>query len=298
MTHNEERKGLSGFLNILKPPGMTSHDVVAGVRKLLPRKWKVGHLGTLDPAAAGVLPLAVGSATKLIPLIPDLGDRMKAYLGHIQLGVVTQTDDLEGEVVETSSFASVTKQQLQETLPQFVGEIEQVPPQVSAIRKDGVRAYALARQGETVELKARPVKVAKIDLLEFEPRNGRVKIFMVCGSGTYVRSLARDLGRQLGVGGALAFLLRTHSGTFQLSHACSMEELRREGLETKLIPLSTPFASLPEVSIEVALTQKGQRVRGNFPNPGIFRTSDGLLRVSTESTEMAVVEALFSEVDG
>lgn len=232
---------LSGFLNVLKPPGMTSHDVVGAVRRKLERKAKVGHLGTLDPAAAGVLPLAIGKATKLIPQLPNLGPDMKGYLGEVQLGVTTHTDDLEGEVLSRSPVEDLTTEQLEAVLGGFRGEISQVPPQVSAIRKDGVRAYKRVLSGEQVELAARSVTIACLELRETNLEKGRFKIYVRCGSGTYIRSLARDIGERLGVGGALAFLLRTHSGPFHLEQAVSLEELLRDGLEAHLLDCDFPF---------------------------------------------------------
>jgi tRNA pseudouridine55 synthase len=237
---------LTGFLNVLKPPGMTSHDVVGLVRRKLDRKAKVGHLGTLDPAAAGVLPLAIGKATKLIPQLPNLGPDMKGYLGEIQLGVTTHTDDLEGEVLSRTAIESVTRDRLESVLKGFRGEISQVPPQVSAIRKDGVRAYKRVLDGEQVELAPRVVSVACLELRDCDLEAGRFKIYVRCGSGTYIRSLARDIGAELEVGGALAFLLRTHSGPFHLAQAVSLEELHRDGLEPHLLDPDFPFNQSPE----------------------------------------------------
>lgn len=235
----------AGFLNVVKPPGMTSHDVVATVRRRVGgRKAKVGHLGTLDPAAAGVLPLAVGKATKLIAGLPDLGSKMKGYLGQIQLGVTTSTDDLEGEVLsrcEPSELGNISQLQLEKVLSEFRGDIQQVPPSVSAIRKDGKRAYKRVLAGEEVKLDARAVSVGELTLRSVDLENARFEIYVECGSGTYIRSLARDIGSKLGVGGALAFLLRTHSGPFHLEAAASIEEIISNGVEEYLLPCEFPF---------------------------------------------------------
>lgn len=284
---------LSGFVNVLKPPGMTSHDVVSRIRRFVPRRTKVGHLGTLDPAAAGVLPVAVGQATKLISLLPDLGGAMKGYLGHIKLGLVTSTDDLEGEVLSRSSHQGITALEVERGLAGFQGEISQIPPQVSAIRKDGVRAYQRVRKGETVELPPRRVLIQSLKLLEYRGQSGIAQVHMVCGTGTYVRSVARDLGEALGVGGTLAFLLRTHSGPFQLDDAASLEELGENGLASHLQAMSFPFAHLPEVEVSEPVRQKGQKVRGDFPAAARFRCPQGLLRRLDGETGTAVVEALF-----
>ncbi|MFA5507973.1 MAG: tRNA pseudouridine(55) synthase TruB [Vulcanimicrobiota bacterium] len=234
---------MEGFLNILKPPGMTSHDVVGLVRRQLGKKAKVGHLGTLDPAAAGVLPLAVGRATKLIPKLPDLGSAMKGYLGEIQLGVTTHSDDLEGEVVSRTPVGSFTQVQLGSVLAEFVGEISQIPPQVSAIRKDGVRAYQRVLRGQEVQLEPRRVSISALELCRMDPEVGRFTISVVCGPGTYIRALARDIGHRMGWGGALAFLLRTHSGPFHLEQSVSLEELLSKGIEHYLLDCEFPFTT-------------------------------------------------------
>ncbi len=283
----------SGFLNVLKPPGMTSHDVVARVRRQLPRKTKVGHLGTLDPAATGVLPVAVGSATKLIPLVPNLGDQMKAYLAEIELGVRTDSDDLEGEVWErrdTSALADWDGQRWQAELDRFQGETEQVPPQVSAIRKDGQRAYAMVRKGQTVELAARTIRVARCRFREWEPRTARLKFFLVCSTGTYVRSIARDLGDRLEVGGALAFLVRTQSGPFSLDSAITLETMYQQGVPSLLLPEALPFYGLPRV--EEQLIEKGRKLTGDFAPGQRYLASNGLL-FGTDEPGIARVESIF-----
>lgn len=275
---------------------MTSHDVVDLVRRKLPKKTKVGHLGTLDPAAAGVLPLAIGGATKLIPLVPNLGGRMKGYLARIKFGVETSTDDLEGDVLSEVLIGGSNEPDLSkvtEELQAFLGAIQQVPPQVSAIRQDGKRAYERVRAGEDVELPPREVVIDKLELLSLE--SPFLKLYMVCGSGTYVRSLARDLGRKLGLGGALAFLLRTHSGPFHLEQANSLEEFLSSPPTEHLLPSEFPFLELPKVETNSPLGQKGQLVEGEFPHPGLLRASGGLVRLQPDG-RAAVVEALFEDV--
>lgn len=232
-----------GFLNLIKPPGMTSHDVVSLVRRRIGRKTKVGHLGTLDPAAAGVLPLAVGRATKLIPKLPNLGEDMKGYLGQVQLGLTTTTDDLEGDVLTREDFRGVTIERLNQVFPHFRGVIQQVPPQVSALKKDGKRAYERVRAGERVVLEPREIRVGELTLREFEPAAGRFTIYVRCATGTYIRSLARDMGEMLKTGGALGFLLRTHSGPFHLEQAVSLEEFLTDGVETHLLDCRFPFST-------------------------------------------------------
>jgi len=208
-----------GLVVVDKSPGMTSHDVVARVRRLAGTR-KVGHAGTLDPMATGVLVLGVDRATRL------LGHLMlteKSYDATIRLGVVTTTDDAEGEVVSTHDTSGVREDDVRTELARFVGDIEQVPTAVSAIKVDGQRAYARVRAGEQVELKARPVTIH--ELVVHEVALPEVRISVRCSSGTYIRAIARDLGAALGVGGHLTALRRTAVGPFDLSVARTLDEL-------------------------------------------------------------------------
>lgn len=209
----------SGLVVVDKSPGMTSHDVVARVRRLAGTR-KVGHAGTLDPMATGVLVLGVERATRL------LGHLMlteKSYDATIRLGVATTTDDAEGEIVSTHAIEGVGEDAVRTELARFVGDIEQVPTAVSAIKVDGRRAYARVRAGEQVELTARPVTIH--ELVVHEVRGPDVDISVRCSSGTYIRAIARDLGAALAVGGHLSQLRRTAVGTFDLSLAHTLDEL-------------------------------------------------------------------------
>ena len=211
-----------GLVVVDKAPGMTSHDVVARVRRLAGTR-KVGHAGTLDPMATGVLVLGVDRATRL------LGHLMlteKAYDATIRLGVATTTDDAEGEVVSTSPVDGVTEDDVRRALARFVGDIEQVPTAVSAIKVDGRRAYARVRAGEDVELPARPVTIH--ELVVHEVALPDVRISVRCSSGTYIRAIARDLGAELGVGGHLTALRRTAVGSFDLGVARALEDLAED----------------------------------------------------------------------
>jgi tRNA pseudouridine55 synthase len=205
---------------------MTSHDVVARVRRFAGTR-KVGHAGTLDPMATGVLLLGVNRATRL------LGHLMlteKSYDAVVRLGVVTTTDDAEGEVVSETSAAGVTDDQVREAFARFVGDIEQVPSSVSAIKVDGQRAYARVRAGESVELEARPVTIHEISVGEVEHHGALVDVTVAvrCSSGTYIRALARDVGAALGVGGHLTALRRTAVGPFTLDDANTLDELAED----------------------------------------------------------------------
>ena len=211
-----------GLVVVDKAPGMTSHDVVARVRRLAGTR-KVGHAGTLDPMAPGVLVLGVDRATRL------LGHLMlteKSYDATIRLGVATTTDDAEGEVVATCAVDDVDPEAVRAELARFVGDIEQVPTAVSAIKVDGKRAYARVRDGEQVELKARPVTIH--ELVVHDVALPDVRISVRCSSGTYIRAIARDLGAALGVGGHLTALRRTAVGSFDLSLARTLEQLSED----------------------------------------------------------------------
>ena len=212
-----------GLVIVDKPGGMTSHDVVARLRRIAHTR-KVGHAGTLDPMATGVLVLGVGKATRLLTHLV-LAD--KGYTATIRLGRATVTDDAEGEVVSSTSAAAVTDSDVRAAMTAFTGDIEQVPSAVSAIKIEGERAYKRVREGEAVELAARPVHVARFDALAIR-REGDlfdVDVVVDCSSGTYVRALARDLGAALGVGGHLTALRRTHVGPFDLAAARTLDEL-------------------------------------------------------------------------
>jgi tRNA pseudouridine55 synthase len=216
----------SGLVVVDKPGGMTSHDVVSRIRRLAGTR-KVGHAGTLDPMATGVLVLGVNRATRL------LGHLMlteKAYAATIRLGVASTTDDAEGETTAVASAAHVEESTVRVALAEFVGAIEQVPTAVSAIKVDGKRAYQRVRDGEDVELKARPVTIHELTVLDVRPAGETldVDVSVRCSSGTYIRAIARDLGARLGVGGHLTALRRTAVGPFGLELARTLEQLDDE----------------------------------------------------------------------
>ncbi|MFF7941117.1 tRNA pseudouridine(55) synthase TruB [Nocardia gamkensis] len=215
--------GLGGLLVIDKAGGWTSHDVVAKCRKLL-RTKKIGHAGTLDPMATGVLVLGVERATKLLGLLTLT---TKAYTATIRLGQSTSTDDAEGEVLTTTSSVHLTDDAIAARTAELTGNIDQVPATVSAIKVNGERAYARHRAGEDVQLAARPVTVSRFDVLARRDIGDFADLDVVveCSSGTYVRALARDLGAALGVGGHLTALRRTRVGPFTLEHARTLDEL-------------------------------------------------------------------------
>nr|WP_238309923.1 tRNA pseudouridine(55) synthase TruB [Methylobacterium organophilum] len=275
-----KRKDVSGWVILDKGVGMTSTHAVAVIKRLFNAK-KAGHAGTLDPLASGILPIALGEATKTVPFVMD---GRKAYRFTVSWGVETDTDDAEGRPVATSD-ARPTREQVEAALPNFIGSIEQVPPRYSAIKIQGERAYDLARDGETVELVARPVQIDHLSIVEHD---GECTVIAAeCGKGTYVRALARDLGRLLGCHGHVSALRRTRVGPFLEANACNipaLEEAGPEGVLPHLQPVDTALDGVPSVPVsrDMALRlMRGQPVilRGrDAPVEGkAFATCGGIL---------------------
>ena len=233
-----------GFLVLDKPAGLTSHGCVSRVRRAYGLK-RVGHGGTLDPAVTGVLPIALGPATRLLPYL----DGAKTYRGVVQLGVRTVSDDLEGEVLERTGVPALSSADLEGVLAAFRGPIQQVPPQVSAVHVEGQRAYARVRQGEQLDLAARTVTLHRLELLGWDGATARLELLVRCSAGTYIRSLARDLGDVLGCGGALATLRRTEALGFGLEQAVPLEALDQAPLPALLDPLAA-LAHLPRRQLD------------------------------------------------
>ena len=239
---------MDGFLVLNKPLGRTSSDCVVFVRKRLPRGTAIGHGGTLDPMASGVLPVCVGAATRLFDYIID---KQKTYVAELQLGVVTDTQDATGAVVETRSV-NVTEADVRAALPRFIGEIWQTPPMYSAIKRGGKRLYELARRGESVEVAPRACRVDDVRLTA-SLGDGRYRLEVDCGKGVYIRTLCHDIGAYLGCGGHMATLERTRAGVFTLENALTLEEvdaLGAEGLEARLLPMDAAIAHLSAVRVE------------------------------------------------
>ena len=234
-----------GFLNLLKPPGMTSHDVIGAVRRIFGIK-RVGHAGTLDPGAAGILPVAVGRAARLIEYLADCD---KAYRTELILGYATDTGDDTGKVVERrENFRMPSEDEIREVLKRFTGRIRQVPPKYSAVKIGGKRACDLARAAQEVEIPEREVEISRLELKEVRP--GKLFLEAECSKGTYIRTLCADIGMALGIPATMGFLLRTRVGDFRLEDAVILEELRERKEEALLAPeacLSTLFRyDLPE----------------------------------------------------
>ena len=260
-------RDISGWLIVDKPAGVTSTSVVGKVRWALDAK-KAGHAGTLDPAATGVLAIALGEATKTVPFITDA---MKCYRFMVRLGAATTTDDAEGEVLEARD-ARPLDDEIEAALGAFRGDIDQVPPQYSAVKVDGERAYDLAREGEVMDLKSRPLFVETLTVLS-RPDADHVELEMVCGKGGYVRSIARDLGAALGCLGHVAWLRREWSGPFEASDGLTLEQIeamaRTPELDAKLLPLEVGLADLTELH---ATAEGAVRIKNG--NAGMVIASD------------------------
>ena len=266
MARGKKGRPVNGWLVVDKPAGVGSTTVVNKV------KWafgaqKAGHAGTLDPAATGVLAVALGEATKTVPYVTDA---VKCYRFRVTLGAATTTDDAEGTVIDTRDMRP-TDAEIAAALGAFRGEIEQVPPQFSAVKVDGERAYDLAREGEVMDLAARPLWVERLEMIG-RPDADHVDLEMVCGKGGYVRSIARDLGRALGCLGHVAWLRREWSGPFNASEGVSLEEIDRLAksleIDALLLPLELGLADLPELPC----TPEGA-VRLKNGNPGMVFSS-------------------------
>ncbi|MBD2294695.1 tRNA pseudouridine(55) synthase TruB [Anabaena sphaerica FACHB-251] len=263
---------MQGFLNLNKPYDWTSHDCVARVRKLL-RLKRVGHAGTLDPAATGVLPIALGKATRLLQYLPG----EKAYKATVRLGIRTTTDDLQGEVITSQPCPGLNLTDIKTELSRFIGKIEQIPPSYSAIQVEGKRLYDLARQGEIIQAPVRTVEVLNIQVLDWRDSDfPELDLAIACGAGTYIRAIARDLGIIFNTGGTLAALTRTESSGFHLQDSLTLTELETQLQSGTFQPISpdTALQKLPSVNLPGTFAKKwcqGQQVPVNFDVLGIVR---------------------------
>jgi tRNA pseudouridine55 synthase len=285
---------MNGILNINKPPGWTSHDVVAWVRRVL-REKRVGHAGTLDPMATGVLLVCVGQATRVVEYL-TVG--RKVYRAEAQLGVTTDTYDADGRVTATTPVSPLTAADLRAALAGFVGEIQQRPPAYSAIKQDGEAAYRKARRGEAVELPARPVTIHGIELLDWDPASTKLTIDVTCGPGTYIRSLTHDLGQVLGCGAVLTRLTRTRSSQFTIEDAVELDTLadaaRSGDLSRYLRPIEAALQKLTRVPVDAE--QVARLIHGQFlpcPTPPEVETgyaidaSDAVIAILTHDAPQA-----------
>ena len=274
----------NGIIIVNKPAGWTSQDVTAKLRGVFHEK-RVGHGGTLDPMATGVLPVFVGRATRAVEFFEHAD---KEYIATLRLGTVTDTQDTTGNTLETHPV-SVTKAELEAALVAFTGEIDQLPPMYSAIKVNGQKLYELARRGKEVERKPRRITVHALELLSGEGTDWRIRIH--CSKGTYVRTLCADIGEKLGCGGCMASLVRTKAGAFSLDRAHTMEEIiAAKDPETLLLPVDTLFAQYPALTVNAA----GERKLRNGAQIKAGSQPDGCCRVYSETGEFL----LFGRVAG
>lgn len=267
-----------GFLNVYKPKGKTSHDVVAILRRITKVK-QIGHTGTLDPFAEGVLPICIGKATRLIEYLDD----DKAYIGTIKLGESTTTYDIEGQTINISN-KMVKKDEIETALKDFQGEIEQIPPIYSAIKVNGKKLYEYAREGKDVEIKPRKVTISELKLLDFDEEKRILKLYISCSKGTYIRSIANDLGEKLGTYGHLTMLVRVKAGMFDIETAKKLEDIDTKEKIQQNIKNPLEYLNYPKQELQDNQIQKiknGMEI--NFPsdNCNIF--------IMTYKSEIAAV---------
>ena len=257
---------LNGIINIYKEKGFTSHDVVAKMRGIC-RQKKIGHTGTLDPDATGVLPVCLGCGTKLCDMLTD---KDKEYVTELLLGVTTDTQDITGQVL-TQNAVEVSEDQVKEAVMSFQGDYMQVPPMYSALKVNGKKLYELARAGKEVERQARPVKILDLEILEMNLPV--VKIRVACSKGTYIRTLCADIGDKLGCGGTMQSLMRTKVGVFELGKAVTLAELEQirdtVGLESLLYPVESAFEECPSLHVKPEFQKLLDNGNAFYPNQTI-----------------------------
>lgn len=292
---------MNGILVVKKPPGLTSQQVVGRARRILGIK-KIGHTGTLDPDVTGVLPLCVGTATRVAEYLLD---QAKAYRGDVTFGWSTTTQDASGEVVDQVESVQLTEEQVRAAFQEFVGVISQVPPAYSAIKIEGKRAYDLARQGEAVEIPAREVTIYRIDIeaMELDLPHPKVRFSVECSKGTYIRTLCHDLGRVLGVPAHMSHLVRTRSGPFTLEQAMTFEEIEAavsEGtIEQRLQPLGAALPHLPIHRVPEVLERRIHNGR-DFTIKRVLPGTDvgSLVRMETPAGQLLALYRVESIADG
>lgn len=290
---------MNGILLIDKPAGWTSFDVIGKLRGVLHLK-RLGHAGTLDPMATGVLPVFVGYATKACGILPD---DTKAYRAGFLLGQVSDTQDSTGEILETHDFTGITAGQIRAKLSGMTGRIAQVPPMYSAVKVDGRKLYELARQGKTVERQARTVRIDTLTLTEFDPETGCGTLEITCGSGTYVRTILHDLGQALGCGAVMTSLCRTMSNGFSIGRCITLETAQRlsdeNGIESALIPIAEVFRTLPALhlgNVQTRLYRNGVKLEleklrtlTDADRYAVYGTPDGFLGTAVTDREQGIL---------
>lgn len=287
---------MNGVVSVIKPPGMTSHDVVSFMRKVTGIK-KIGHTGTLDPGAAGILPICIGKATKIVDYI--MNDR-KTYICELTLGNTTNTYDKYGEFKNTESLSDIKLDEnlFLGVLDRFKGEIEQIPPAFSAIRINGVRSYELAREGIEVDIPSRKVVIYDIQVLKFSQT--KVLMQIECSKGTYIRSICNDIGYALGYGGYMSFLIRTSTGKFNLKNSCTMDEIEKGNVEDYIY--ETDYAlNMDSLYVDNQYTKKlmnGNSIKLDMPTNNvckiykIYIKPDNFIGIGYVKDKMLIVEKL------
>tara|TARA_Y100000589_G_C27190795_1_gene644719 strand:- start:1237 stop:2157 length:921 start_codon:yes stop_codon:yes gene_type:complete len=255
-------KTTSGFLILNKDKGCTSHDCVKRIRNLYNIR-KVGHAGTLDPQVTGVLPIAIGSATKFIQYLP----KEKTYIGTIQLGIRTNTDDIHGEIIQRKEWPTITKKQLEEHLNLYRGTFDQIPPKVSSVHIQGERAYKKSLRNENFQIPSKSVHISELVLKKWDQTNGKIELLIKCSAGTYIRSLARDLGSTIKSEGCLYSLKRVESCGFTEKNSISINELKNTNLDKNdhIIPIINAMSHMPKYLLkseeEYHFWETGRRIK-------------------------------------
>ena len=285
----------NGVINIYKERGFTSHDVVAKLRGILKQK-KIGHTGTLDPDAEGVLPVCLGTGTKLCDMLTDWD---KEYIATLRLGVVTDTQDLTGQVLfhaEEETLSALTQEQVRECMFGFLGDYEQIPPMYSALKVNGKKLYELARAGKEVERKPRAVQIRELEILQMNLPTVRFRV--VCSKGTYIRTLCHDIGEKLGCGGAMASLIRSRVGIFGLEEALRLSEIEKLRDEDKIsniiVPPDVVFGDCREVKVTSAarrLLENGNKIpAGMLADSSLLRGKERLRMYDEEGRFYGIYE--------
>ena len=272
---------MDGFINVLKPTGLSSHDVVDIVRRIFKQK-RVGHAGTLDPAAAGILPVALGRAARLVEYMEGAD---KSYRAEIAFGYATDTGDVYGDVIESIPCPALPlEEELRRVLGKFVGEIEQTPPAYSAIKVGGQRAYDLVRQGAAVEIPTRTVRIDRLELVHADAAHARILVDVDCAKGTYIRSLCTDIGAALGLPATMRFLLRTRVGGFVLADSYTLEELA----EVRETALCAPDTALDLPVYELAPQRVKAFYSGLSTSVRRLELAEGCYRVYAEGVFLGI----------
>lgn len=270
---------MNGIVNVNKPLGITSHDVVYRLRRILNIK-KIGHTGTLDPDAAGVLPMCVGKGTKLAELLTGAD---KQYLAELTLGAITDTQDASGEILERFDV-NVCEEDIIRAIQSFVGEIEQIPPMYSAVKIDGKKLYELAREGKTVERKSRRVTILNIEVRNIDLKNNTVEMLIDCSKGTYIRTLCEDIGKTLGCGGYMSKLTRTRSGRFKLEDAYDLETIEQMAMSGNFDFLTPVENAMPEYPKAILAERNAKKVRNG-------------IKISVQGLDIGETYRVFDEQD-